>query len=88
MAQQLVIDRGIYSQAQQVAKTRGLSIDKVVENFLRAFISRSKTSTEQEIPDIVMSLVGAGSPVADDDLNARQAYNEYLANRCSFMWPR
>lgn len=81
MAQQLVIDRGIYSQAQQVAKTRGLSIDKVVENFLRAFISRSKTSTEQEIPDIVMSLVGAGSPVADDDLNARQAYNEYLEEK-------
>lgn len=81
MAQQLVIDRGIYSQAQQVAKTRGLSIDKVVENFLRAFISRNKTSTEQEIPDIVMSLVGAGSPVADDDLNARQAYNEYLEEK-------
>lgn len=81
MAQQLVIDRRIYSQAQQVAKTRGLSIDKVVENFLRAFISRSKTSTEQEIPDIVMSLVGAGSPVADDDLNARQAYNEYLEEK-------
>lgn len=81
MAQQLVIDRGIYSQAQQVAKSRGLSIDKVVENFLRAFISRSKTSTEQEIPDIVMSLVGAGSPVADDDLNARQAYNEYLEEK-------
>lgn len=81
MAQQLVIDRGIYSQAQQVAKTRGLSIDKVVENFLRAFISRSKTPTEQEIPDIVMSLVGAGSPVADDDLNARQAYNEYLEEK-------
>jgi len=81
MAQQLVIDRSIYSQAQQVAQTRGLSIDKVVENFLRAFISRSKTATEQEIPDIVMSLVGAGSPVADDDLNARQAYNEYLEEK-------
>ena len=32
-------------------------------------------------PDIVLSLLGAGTPVSDDDLNARKAYNEYLEEK-------
>ena len=39
----------------------------------------SVMTTKEEIPDIVLSLLGAGAPVADDDLNARKAYSEYLA---------
>ena len=34
-----------------------------------------------EIPDVVLSLLGAGEPVADDDLNAREAYNQYLMEK-------
>jgi hypothetical protein len=30
------------------------------------------------VPDIVLSLLGAGDPVSDDDLNAREAYYQYL----------
>lgn len=33
---------------------------------------------KQEIPDIVQSLLGAGTPVAPDDLNGRKAYQQYL----------
>ena len=38
----------------------------------------NKRADKEEVPDIVLSLLGAGTPVADDDLNARKAYNEYL----------
>ena len=30
------------------------------------------------MPDIVMTLFGAGESIADDDLNAREAYYQYL----------
>ena len=30
-----------------------------------------------EVPDVVLSLLGAGEPVADHDLNAREAYHQY-----------
>ncbi len=29
----------------------------------------------------MLSLLGADKPVADDDLNARKAYNEYLEEK-------
>ena len=41
----------------------------------------AKPAAEEAVPDIVLSLLGAGSPVADDDLNARKAYNEYLEEK-------
>ncbi len=34
---------------------------------------------EQSIPDIVLSLLGAGMPLTDDDLNGREAYYNYSA---------
>ena len=30
-----------------------------------------------EVPDVVLNLLGAGEPVADYDLNAREAYHQY-----------
>ncbi len=30
-----------------------------------------------DVPEVVSSLLGAGSPVADQDLNAREAYYQY-----------
>lgn len=39
------------------------------------------TGIYQQVPDVVLSLLGAGEPVADDDLNARKAYNEYLEEK-------
>ncbi len=41
----------------------------------------NKSADKGEVPDIVLSLLGAGTPVADDDLNARKAYNEYLEEK-------
>lgn len=33
------------------------------------------------VPDIVMSLLGAASPIDDDDLNGRKAYSEFLKQK-------
>lgn len=41
----------------------------------------SKVTDKEAVPDIVLSLLGAGLAVADDDLNARKAYNEYLEEK-------
>ena len=54
-----------------------MNLTAVIESFLLRFIDNSKTD-EQPVPDVVLSLLGAGEPVANDDLNAREAYNEYL----------
>ena len=53
----------------------------VIENFLVCYIGRSKAAAKQSVPDVVLSLLGAGEPVADDDLNAREAYQEYLEEK-------
>ena len=35
----------------------------------------------ENVQHYVLSLLGAGTPVAADDLNARKAYNEYLEEK-------
>ena len=34
-----------------------------------------------DIPDVISSLLGAGEPIEDDDLNARIAYHKHLTNK-------
>lgn len=34
-----------------------------------------------DVPDVVLSLLGAGEPVAEHDLNAREAYHQYLMEK-------
>ena len=38
-------------------------------------------NTDQSVPDVVHSLLCAGEPVVDEDLNARDAYNKYLKDK-------
>lgn len=75
---EVAINKNIYQQAQAYAQQQGLSLNAVIESFLVRFIGRSQTATEQSVPDIVLSLLGAGETVGDDDLNAREAYYQYL----------
>ena len=73
----VTINSNIYRQASDYAQSQGLDLSDVIENFLVRFIGKSKVSeTEQQVPDIVLSLLGAGESVAEDDLNAREAYNK------------
>lgn len=39
------------------------------------------SSSEQVVPDVVQSLLGAGDPISDEDLNARKAYQQYLEGK-------
>lgn len=56
-----------------------------VQHYVRRLRRRTRpvkrTVTEENVPDIVLSLLGAGEPVADDDLNAREAYHQYLEEK-------
>jgi hypothetical protein len=78
----VAINSNIYRQASDYAQSQGLDLTEVIENFLVRFIGKDKAEeAEQPVPDIVLSLLGAGEPVADNDLNARKAYNEYLEEK-------
>ena len=77
----IAIDNKIYNQAQIYANQQGLNLSTIVEKFLLRFIGRSEIATTDSVPDIVLSLLGAGEPVADDDLNGRKAYNQYLEEK-------
>ena len=60
----------IDSYAQHIARIR------------RLLTTQSDPMTSKMgMPDIVLSLLGAGTPVADNDLNARAAYNTYLEEK-------
>ena len=57
------------------------NVQHYVRHLRRHARPANKTAAKEEVPDIVLSLLGAGSPVANDDLNARKAYNEYLEEK-------
>ncbi len=77
----IAIRNNIYEEASAYAKQQGVNLTTVVENFLVRFVSHGKSSSEEVTPDIVLSLLGAGEPIADDDLNARDAYQQYLEEK-------
>lgn len=74
------INANIYRQAQAYAQQKGLNLSKVIEDFLLHFIGKSEKA-EHPVPDVVLSLLGAGTPVDEDDLNGRKAYHEYLEEK-------
>ncbi len=57
------------------------NVQQYVSRLRRHARPASKAADKGAVPDIVLSLLGAGEPVADDDLNARKAYNEYLEEK-------
>ena len=78
----VAINNNIYKQASAYAQQQGLNLTSVIEDFLVSFIRRNKSAaTEQTVPDIVLSLLGAGEPFAEDDLNGREAYQQYLEEK-------
>ena len=78
---EVIIDSKLYQQALTYAQQQGLNLTSVIENFLVRFVGSSKNATEQAVPDVVLSLLGAGESVADEDLNAREAYYDYLEQK-------
>ena len=78
---EVIINNNIFQQASTYAQQKGLNLTEVIEDFLLRFIGHNKAASEQSVPDVVLSLLGAGTPIADDDLNAREAYNNYLEEK-------
>ena len=78
---EVAINNNIYKQASDYAQQQGLNLTTMIEEYLKRFIGRSKAAAEQPVPDIVQSLIGAGEKIADDDLNAREAYYQYLEEK-------
>ncbi len=78
---EVAINSQLYQQASNYAKQHGLSLTTVIENFLVRFVRQRKEAEEQAVPDVVLSLLGAGEPVAEDDINAREAYYQYLEDK-------
>ena len=78
---EVIIDSKLYQQALAYAQQQGLNLTSVIENFLVRFIGSSKNATEQAVPDVVLSLLGAGDNVAEGDINAREAYYDYLEEK-------
>ena len=63
-----------------------LWLQQQMERFLLDYCARQEESkgqktTEQVVPDVVLSLLGAGLPLADDDLNGRKAYYQHLEEK-------
>ena len=78
---QVAINPNLYGSAQTYAEKRGLNLTAVIENFLERFIS-SETATEEDVPDVVLSLLGAaGGQVDKNDINGRQAYYKYVEEK-------
>ena len=77
----VVINNRIYQQAQAQAQRQGMSLADVIENFLLRYIGHGASDESQSVPDVVLSLLGAGKPIDDDDLNGRKAYYEFLEEK-------
>lgn len=77
---QVAINPNVYQQAQAYAQEHGLNLTNIIENFLMQFIGQTK-AIEQPVPDVVLSLIGMGEPLADDDLNGREAYYQYIEEK-------
>jgi len=78
---EVTIDTKLYQQALTYAQQQGLNLTSVIENFLVRFVGSSKNTTEQAVPDVVLSLLGAGESVADEDLNARTNQGDRSTNQ-------
>ena len=82
MTTQISLDKMIVDKASAYAAEKGESLSLIIERFLLRLIQQDTPKTKDEkVPDIVLSLLGAGSGVADDDLNGREAYHNYIEEK-------
>ena len=77
----IAIDSSIYRQAQIYAQSQRQSLSTIVESYLLRLINKNRAKEQETVPDVVLSLLGAGEPVAEDDLNGRQAYSQYMEEK-------
>lgn len=73
------LNKGIADEAVAYARQRGTDLSSMIESYLIRVMRQEKV--EEAIPDIIQSLLGAGEPVEQDDLNARKAYHRHLEEK-------
>ena len=71
----------IVAELNQMSVEMLESVQHYVQRLRRPAQTVNRTAATEEVPDIVLSLLGAGTHVDDNDLNARKAYNEYLEEK-------
>ena len=82
MTTQISLDKMIVDKASAYAAQKGENLSHIIERFLLRLIQQdTPEAKEEKTPDIVLSLLGAGTSVAKDDLNAREAYHKYIEEK-------
>ena len=79
---QIAINPNLYGTAQVYAEQRGLNLTAVIEGFLEQFINTKENVRDEEVPDVVLSLLGsAHGTISENDLNGREAYYHYIEEK-------
>lgn len=82
MTTQISLDKMIVDKASAYAAQKGEDLSLIIERFLLRLIQQDTPKVkEDKVPDIVLSLLGAGSSVAEDDLNGREVYHKYIEEK-------
>ena len=76
---EVAINSSIYRQAQTRAKEQGQNLSTIIENFLVRFVTKG-TAQQEAVPDVVLSLLGAGS-APDGSKSEQEAYYQYLEEK-------
>ncbi|MBR5540808.1 MAG: hypothetical protein IKU64_00390 [Bacteroides sp.] len=82
MTTQISLDKMIVDRASAYAAEKGENLSLIIERFLLNLIQQNPIQEKDEkVPDIVLSLLGAGNPVAENDINGREAYHQYMEEK-------
>ena len=82
MTTQISLDKMIVDKASAYAAQKGEDLSLIIEQFLLRLIQQDTPKVEgEEVPDIVLSLLGAGSSVSENDLNGRETYHKYIEEK-------
>ena len=80
---QIGLNKSLLDAASAYARERGLSLSEMIEDYLVRVVKMGHKleGQQDEVPDIVKSLLGAGESVSNDDLNGRQSFYSYLEKK-------
>ena len=82
MESTIKINKNIFDESMAIAKQKGVDLSNLVESYLSNLIRRNKDKSKNEdLPEVISSLIGAGEPLDGDDINGRKAYSKYLTEK-------
>lgn len=77
---QIKLDKNVVDKAIAYAHQKGVDLSSLIEDYLNRLMQQAEAE-EEAIPDIVLSLLGAGQSVDEEDINGREAYQKYLEEK-------